>query len=105
MNASLDVKAGAGTTQLTSLQLHDAAAGRVQSALPCSRWNQMCANDWTGVRRQGSLVQGWRWLWQHAMTGAAQLQDAVLAVLQIPNMREVQRRVVAQHLPEQPKCT
>lgn len=61
-------------------------------------------NKWTGVRRQGSLVQGWRWLWQHVKTGAAQLQDAVLAVLQIPNMREVRRRAEAQHTPYRTDC-
>ena len=76
----------------------------VQSALPCKQWNRVCRNECARVRRQGSLVQGWRWLWQHVKTGAAQLQDAVLAILQIPDMREVRHRAVAQHLPERPEC-
>ena len=74
------------TPCICMMQLRD-----VQSALPCSQWNQTCVNEWIWVRSQGSLVQGWRWLWQHVKAGAAQLQDAVLAILQIPDMREVQR--------------
>ena len=52
-----------------------------------------------GVWRQGSLVQGWRWVWQHAKMAATMLQDAGQAVLQLPSMREVRRWAPAQQTP------
>ena len=76
----------------------------VQNAL-CNQWYEgQWHVDPTGVWRQGSLVQGGRWVWQHIKTGAAQLQDAVLAILQIPNMREVRCWAGARHVPATPQA-